>query len=145
MKITCKKCKATYTIDASKLPDSEIKIPCKKCGQPIKINKEGTAHYNTEVKVDSKESKKSSHISYKDLLFSKLISGIDIHSLNKRKLSVCAILFLLILTIQINPIRNVFFENHLFSSIDRGAEAVIDENMKRATISFAVARSINGV
>jgi hypothetical protein len=39
----------------------------------------------------------------------------------------------------------VFFENHLFSSIDRGAEAVIDENMKRATISFAVARSINGV
>jgi len=145
MKISCNKCKATYTIDASRLPDSEIKIPCKKCGQPIKLKKGDPAHESPQEKLNSEESKKPSRVAYKDSLFSKVISGIDIQSLNKRKLSVCTVLFLIILAIQMNPIRNVLFENHLFHSIDSGAEAVIDENMKRATISFAVARSINGV
>lgn len=145
MKVSCNKCKATYTIDASRLPDSEIQIPCKKCGQPIKLKKGDPAHESTQETLNSEESKKSSRVAYKDSLFSKLISGIDIQSLNKRKLSVCAGLFLILLAIQMNPIRNMLFENHLFHAIDSGAEAVIDENMKRATVSFAVARSINGV
>lgn len=75
----------------------------------------------------------------------KLISVIDTSSLNKRKIIVCSSIFLIILLIQFQTARNLLFENRIFNAVDISTEEMIDDNLKRATFAFTIARAMNAV
>jgi hypothetical protein len=67
------------------------------------------------------------------------------NGLSKKKIVMTAIILVLLLIIQIRPLRNVFFENFLFQTADRAAEEYIDSSFQRAMVAFATARGINAV
>lgn len=145
MKITCEKCNAVYNFDDSKIPSSGIKGRCKKCGFRILIKVENKGDNGVHHKTKTKPLKSSPNNSYSRSLSERLFSVLDVSNFNNRTLIICAAIFVIILSIQINPIRNFLFENHIFNMIDSSAEQVIDDNMKRATAAFAIARGINGI
>jgi len=66
-------------------------------------------------------------------------------SFNRSKMVVSASLFLIILLIQFQTTRNLLFENQILKSADGNAEEMIDENIKRATVAFTIARAMNAV
>jgi predicted Zn finger-like uncharacterized protein len=66
-------------------------------------------------------------------------------SFNRSKIAVCASIFLIILLIQFQTTRNLLFENQILKFADSNAEEMIDDNIKRATVAFTIARAMNAV
>jgi len=62
-----------------------------------------------------------------------------------KKVVYTVIIIALLSTLQVRPLRNILYENRLFTAVDRQAEKCIDDSIKRALITFAAARGLNAL
>jgi len=170
MKVECKGCKATYNIPDSKIPEGCTRVKCRKCQEiiPLPVDKNEP---NIEDQPISHPQEEKPGTIHKAKEAASAISGIganlaqkvkanaenrlgskvgdnkiqDASGIRKKKLIYTAIIVLLLITVQIRPIRSIVYENWLFTTFDRKAEECIDDSFKRALIAFGVARGINSV
>jgi len=135
MKFRCRHCNAAYTVDDRKIPEGGIQSRCKQCGALIRIEKQPPRQGApaTSAKKDWKQGS------------SKAASFTRVFDFRKKTLAIAAVLLVLAVSIRIDPVRLLVFDSHIFNAMDRSAAATIDENLKRATITFVAARGINAV
>jgi hypothetical protein len=64
---------------------------------------------------------------------------------SKQKITRTLIILVLILTIHIQPLRSIVFENMLFKKVDSVAEKWVNDSINRALIAYSSARALNAV